>query len=254
MRYVNKHNFPGAYFRCVVNDPYDRKDTYSPSLLSNPPRATVLLEQNPDVEVDVSTRVAATIGQGAHSILERGARPGVDIIETRFFRSIEVDGVTYQVSAQVDLFETDTGDLSDWKTTKAYAFHKKSGRGKKPEWEAQLNIGRWVMVAEDLPEVKRLLIVGLLKDWDLRKSKDEPGYPETEIMVAEQKMWTLEETEIWIAMRIRAIVAARKELPMCSTKDSWAGRRCAQWCDANSVCSQYQTSLRTGRITEDESA
>lgn len=254
MKYVNKHGAPGAWFRAVVNDPYSRGDTYSPSMLNAPARATALLEQNPDLEVDVSSKVAATIGQGAHAILERAARPNIDLVEIRYQRTIQVDGQTYMVSAQLDLFETDTGDLSDWKTTKAYAFHKKSGRGKKPEWESQLNVGRWVLgLCPDLPPVKRLLIVGLLKDWDMRKAQSEAGYPETEIMVAEQKMWTLEETEAWIVKRIQAILAARKELPSCSPGETWGGNRCGRWCDANSVCSQYQETLKTGILKKVES-
>lgn len=254
MKYTNKHGAPDAWFRAVANDPYDRGDTYSPSMLNNPARATALLEQNPDVEVDVSSRVAATIGQGAHAILERAARPGIDIVEKRFSRKIVVDGITYIVSAQVDLIETDVKRMSDWKTTKAYAFHAKTGRGKKPEWESQLNIGRWVLAGQEDPIIiDELVIVGLLKDWDMRKAQTETGYPVTEIMQAQQKVWTLEETEAWIADRIRAIVAARKELPQCSMKETWGGNRCGRWCDASSVCEQYQETLKTGILKKSES-
>lgn len=255
MKYVNKQGAPAAWFRAVANDPYNRGKTYSPSLLNAPARATALIEKHGDeIEVDVSSRVAATIGQGAHVILERGAREGIDIVEVRFEREIEVDGQKYMVSAQLDLFEKDTGDLQDWKTAKTYAFHKKSGAGKKDEWCSQLNVGRWVLAGnKELPPVKRLVIVGLLKDWDQRKAQSEPGYPPTEIMAVEQKMWTLDETEAWIAGRIRAIVSARKELPLCTTKETWGGNRCGRWCEASSVCEQYQETLKTGLLKKVES-
>lgn len=252
MKYVNRHGLPDAFARAVKADPYDRGDTYSPSMLNSPARATVLLEQH-DVEVDVCTRVAATIGQGAHAILERAARPGIDIIEQRFTRAIEVDGVTYQVSAQVDIFEKDTGALQDWKTTKAFAFHRRSGSGAKPEWESQLNVGRWVMAGQPEPlEVKSLVIIGLLKDWDPRKARSEPGYPPTEIMSVQLDIWRFDVVESWIRERIRAIVAARKALPLCTTKEAWGGNRCGRWCDASSVCAQYQQTLKTGLLQKAE--
>lgn len=248
MKYTNKFNLPDAFYRAVINDPYTKGESdFSATGLLNPPRATVLLEQHKDtIEIDVSTRVATTIGQGVHSILERAARPG-DIIEKRFFAPFKVDNEVYMVSAQVDIFEADSGTLSDWKTTKAYAFHKKAGS--KFEYEAQMNIGAFLMRASGI-DVKELRIIGLLKDWDYRKAKEEPGYPPTEIMTMEIDMWSLEETEIFIKDRIKAIVQARIELPRCTSKESWGGNKCRQWCDAASVCSQYQESKKTGVLHE----
>lgn len=199
------------------------------------------------LEVDVSTRVATTIGQGVHSILERARRPGIDTIEQRYFAGVVVDGTNYVLSAQIDLYESDTKALYDWKTTKSYAFHKRGGS--KFEWEAQMNIGRYLMERSGL-EVKSLNIIGLLKDWNLKTSRMEPGYPPTEVMTTEIDIWPLIEIEAYIDERIRAIVKARHTLPLCGTKDHWGGRRCEQWCDANSVCEQYKQSRKTGVINE----
>lgn len=249
MKYVNKHGLPDAFTRAVMNDPYSRgASDFSATSLQNPPRATVLLELFRDkIEIDVSSRVAATIGQGVHSILERAARPIFDIIETRFFTPVLVDDISYLISAQIDLFEKDTEVLYDWKTTKTFAFHKKAGP--KKEWAEQLNVGRYILSKNGLAP-RHLRIIGLLKDWDYKKALSEPGYPPTEVMAQNVKMWTDEETARHIEERIRLVVSARKELPKCSSVETWGGNRCSRWCDAAQVCDQWSRAKQTGLIEE----
>lgn len=252
MKYTNKYGLPNAFVRAVVNDPYDKgASDFSATGLANPPRATALINQNPEAcEVDVTSRVAAIIGQGSHSIAERAARPGLDLCEERLFAKFDVDGVTYTVSAALDLYETDTGNLMDWKTTKAFAFSKKAGSGKKPEWIEQLNIGA-ELLRRNGHEPKRLTIIAMLKDWSQRDA-GQNGMPQSEVIAVELPLWTSEEATTHIETRIRAHVAALKELPLCSSKETWGGRRCGQYCDASSVCSQYQESLKTGLIKKAE--
>lgn len=246
MKYVNNQGLPDAFFRAVLNDPYTKGEShFSATGLQQPPRAVVLLERHgDDIEIDVSSRVAVTIGQGTHSILERAVRPDIDIAETRYYAEMDVDDVTYVVSAQIDLYEKDSQTLYDWKTTKSYAFHKKAGV--KPEWAEQLNVGRYLMMSSTDHEVTQLRIIGLLKDWDRKRSLTEPGYPATEVMVQKIPVWTPEVVEAYIEKKIRAVVLARKELPKCTSAESWGSNRCKQWCDAASVCEQYQQSKRTG--------
>jgi hypothetical protein len=252
VKYTNKYGLPEAFVRAVVNDPYSKGESdFSATGLANPPRASALIEKFYDqIEVDVTSRVAAIIGQGSHSIAERAARPNIDICEKRFFAKIEVDGETYTISAQVDLFETDSHTLHDWKTTKAYAFSKKAGSGKKPEWIEQLNIGAWILSKQ--PEqyiVKKLSIIAMLKDWSKREAGS-AGMPESEVLAVELPMWAPDVTEAHIKARVRAHVAARKELPTCGPKEHWGGNRCGQWCDASSVCEQYKDSLKSGLINK----
>lgn len=250
MKFSNKFNLPEAFVRAVVNDPYDKGDShFSATGLSEPPRASALIEKFKDSDelvVDVSSRVAAIIGQGAHSVAERAARPDVDICEKRFFAEFIVDGASFKISAQVDLFETDTGVLMDWKTTKAYAFSPKAGSGKKPEWITQLNIGAEILRRNGyLP--KRLVIVAMLKDWNKREAGSS-GMPESEVMSVELPMWGSEQVTRYIEDRIKAQVSARASLPQCTNAETWAGRKCADWCDAKSVCEQHKEMTKTGLI------
>jgi hypothetical protein len=248
IKYTNKHGLPEAFVRAAVNDPYDAGDCdFTPSSLGTPPRALALLRSAESVEVDVSSRVDAIIGNGAHSIAERAARPGVDICEKRYFAKFEVDGQTYTVSAQIDLYETDTGHLQDWKTTKAYAFSKKAGG--KAEWAEQMNICAELMRRNGLTP-KKLTIIGMLKDWNKKDAEaGDPGMPRVAVVAQEQVMWDSAAVVKHIEDRIRAHVAAKKELPACTPGETWGGRRCAQWCDASSVCDQFKQSQKTGLIS-----
>lgn len=250
MKLTNNHSLPDAFYRAVKNDPYSRGESdFSATSLANPPRANALIEQFKDtIEIDCSTRVDSTIGQGVHSLVERAARPGIDIKETRYYSKFEVDGKVYTISAQIDLFETDTGMLIDWKTTKAYAFSKKAGSGLKPDWISQMNIGCELMRRNELSP-KSLHILALLKDWKKAESGT-AGMPERAVLSVELPMWDRETTVKYIEDKIRLQVAARTELPLCSSSEAWGFRKCADWCDAKSVCTQYQQMIKTGLTKE----
>lgn len=252
MKYVNKYGLPEAFVRAVVNDPYTpgEKADFSTTGLQTPARAAALIREHKDkLEVDVSTRVASIIGQGSHSVAERAARPDLDICEKRFYADFNVDGKVYKLSGQVDLYEKDTKTLLDWKTTKAYAFSKKAGSGKKPEWIAQANVNALLMGRNGY-EVKSLQIIAMLKDWDKREAARGNGYPASEVVAVDLPMWSENITLGYIYSRIQALVAARESLPMCTAQETWGGNRCGQWCDAASVCSQYQEALKTGLLTK----
>lgn len=246
MKLTNKHGLPEVFVRAVANDPYDSGGSdFTATSLAEPARASALKLQFKDgIEVDVSSRVASIIGQGTHSIAERAARPGIDLCEERIFASFEVDGVKYRVSCQLDLYETDSCDLYDWKTTKAYAFSKKSGGGKKPEWIQQLNVCAEIL-RRNQHTPKTLNIIALLKDWNKREVGS-GSHPESEVVAVSLPVWSSEDVNTYVIGRIRAHIAARKELPQCTSAEHWGMRRCDQWCDASSVCKQYQDSLKTG--------
>lgn len=251
MKYTNRFNLPEAFVRACINDGYDSGGSdFSATSLEVPPRAAALIRANKDkIEVDVSSRVAAIIGQGAHKIAERAARPDIDICEKRYFSSFFVDGVLYKVSAQIDLYETDSKALIDWKTTKAYAFHKKVGGGKKVEWVYQMNVGAELM-RRNGENPQSLHIVALLKDWDRREALS-AGYPHAEVMSVQLPMWTSQETVTYIETRIRAHVAARTTLPQCTSKETWGSMRCKAYCDAAAFCDQYQIIKKTGLLSGD---
>ncbi len=247
MKYTNKFGLPDAFVRAVVNDSYSKgKSDYSATGLSVPARATALIAKYGDVvEVDVTSRVAAIIGQGAHHIAERAARPG-DLCEERLFAKIMVGFREYTISAQVDLYETDQHILYDWKTAKAFAFSRKSGSGKKPEWIQQLNVANFILKQNGYSP-KALKIIAMLKDWDKRQAGI-GGYPETEVVEVDIEYWPHDKTVAYITERITAHESSKINLPICAPAETWYGRRCGQWCDASSVCDQWKEAKQTGII------
>lgn len=243
MKITNKYSLPLAFVRAVENDSYNKGDAdFSVTQLLSPARLEALKEKHRDeLTEDCKDRVWSLLGQSVHGILERSARPG-DLVEKRFFA--EFNGV--KISGQIDLLDQE-GVLSDWKVTKAWAFSKKGGSGKKPEWVAQLNMQLELLRQNGL-DAKALQIVGILKDFDAKKS-GENGYPALEIVQAEIPMWEREKTQVFIKDRIVAHMFANKDqLPKCTSAETWGGNRCQGYCPVAKFCSQYQESRKTGLI------
>lgn len=257
IHYSNNHDLPAPWVRAALNDSYSRGEShFSASQISGfqTPRAFALLEMfrdSPELVVDVSTRLASVIGKGAHKVAECAARPGLDLCEERFFASFAVDGVAYIVSAQVDLYETDTGILYDWKTTKSGAFSKKHGAGKKPDWIAQLNVACEILRRNNQAPTA-LKIIAMLKDWKSWEA-GKAGHPASEVLSVDLPMWPREKTVAFIETQIRNRVAARTELPQCSAADCFSGFKCQSYCDAKTVCDQYKQMQRTGLVHGKES-
>ena len=251
MKYTNKYNLPESIVRAIKNDQYDRGFCdFTVTGLLKPPRASALEKLHwDDLEEDVSDRIFSLLGQATHSVLERSARPGIDVVEKRFF----ADFLKYRVSGQIDLLEMDQGRLSDFKVTKAYPFTNKGGKGLKPEWIAQLNMQLELLRQNEL-DAKTIQIVGILRDWDEKctdpynKLKYMAGYPAAEITTVEIPIWSRDKTQAFIESRIVAHVQAQTELPACTSSETWGGNRCRAYCSVAPFCSQFQKSKKTGII------
>ncbi len=244
LKITNRHKLPQAYVRAVTNDPYSKGESdFSVTGLLAPPRQRVLIQKHSEIlEEDAKDRVWALLGQATHAILERSAREG-DLVEKRFFAKFSGK----VLSGQIDLLEHDTLTLSDWKVTKAWAFSKKGGSGKKPEWVQQLNMQLELLRQNGL-DAKALNIVGILKDFDSKKA-GENGYPIAEIVCADIPIWPREKTQAFIVDRIRLHTEAETILPQCSPSDTWGGNRCKSYCSASAVCEQYKLMRKTGLHT-----
>lgn len=257
MKYTNRYNISGPITRAIENDPYEKGGAdFSVTELISPARACALEEKHSDALVeDFSKRIWALFGQGVHSILERGKRPGVDIVETRYFGTFEGKSV----SGKIDFLETDTGTLYDFKTSKAYPFTNKGGKGLKPMWIQQLNMQLELLRMNGL-DANVLKLDGLVRDFDekckdpFNKQKHMPGYPLCASISVNIPVWPRERTQNFIKERVRAHMKARvQELPNCSAEETWSGLRCRDgYCIVAQVCDQYQQSKKTGLIANKE--
>lgn len=213
MKITNRTGLPEAIVNAVTNDTYSRGDAdISVTALLSPPRQCALKEKHADeIEEDVSERIWSLLGQAIHTILERANEN--DIAERRL--TIEVEG--WKVSGAMDLVHN--GDtLSDYKTVTAYKFKD----GKAPiEYEQQLNCYAEMLRQHGEP-VKKLQIVGILRDWSKLEAKRDESYPQTQVIVVPVPVWPSEITQKFMSARVLLHQAARKELPLCSAEDRWA--------------------------------
>lgn len=83
------------------------------------------------------------------------------LIEKRFYRKAVVDGVTLDLSGQIDRYRFDRKQLLDYKTLNDRGFHYILSEGARKEHVAQVNFQRWLMAAPEYEgrlEVKRVEI------------------------------------------------------------------------------------------------
>ncbi len=221
MQITNNANLPTAIVNAVRNDPYNAGACdISVTKLIGPPQIRVLeREHAEDLTEDASDRIWSLIGQIGHGILERAE--SVAITERRLFADI----AGWQISGQFDRMTIeDNGTLSDYKFTSVWAVTE----GPKPEWIAQLNVLRWLAAENGYPEIRRLLVVAILRDWSKGKARQGHPYPPHQVKVLPVPLWTLDETRAYIIERIQLhkladeCAAHGDPLPRCTDAERWA--------------------------------
>lgn len=218
MKLTNRLGLPDALTKAMENDPYDSGDSdFTATSLIKPARQSQLEKlHDHEVQEDVEDGLYRLYGQVVHGILERANV--ADLAEKRFFIEVEVNGVVYKVSAQLDTLSLVGGILSDYKFTTSYGFKKNTPP--KPEFVAQLNIQLECLRQNGL-DAERLQIVGLLRDWQINSAKGDNDYPDAPVAILQIPMWSREQTMSYIKMRIAAHVDAREVLPECDDGERW---------------------------------
>lgn len=232
MRLTNKLGLPRAIYNAVANDPYNKGDAdFSITELIAPARQRALMKlHKEEAEEDVSDRLWSLYGQLMHLLLERAAENA--ITETRLFGRFG----RYVVSGAFDSLCLDSGALSDFKFTTAWAFM--AGKKPKDEWVQQLNMQLELLRLNGMDATK-LEIIGCLRDWQLAKFKADRKYPQSQMARHDIPIWPREQTVRFIIGRINDHVDARQTLPKCSSEETWGGKRCNDYCYVNKFCSQY---------------
>jgi hypothetical protein len=185
MKITNDNGLPEALVAAVRNDPYDKGDAdFSVTELVTPPLMWHLERKHDDeIEVDAADRVYALLGQSVHAILERERPENGDIEhEVRLTREIEVDGVTYKVTGQLDRIDHAKRIVEDYKVTSVWKDVLEGG-GPVTDvgWCLQNWLYRWLLQGSDRARshgtgnAHNLLyggrIVMIFRDWSKRKAK-----------------------------------------------------------------------------------
>jgi hypothetical protein len=211
---TNRNKLPQPLVDAVANDSYSRGDSdISVTELIGPPRIRQLKQKWDHVlEEDVSDRIWALLGQMGHAILQKKAENGeVALIEHRFH--IKRGG--YRLSGQVDYLPA-SKEIDDWK----FCSYHVAKSGPKPEWIQQQNIYRLMAAVNDV-EVEKLRIVAIFRDWSKMAASRQNDYPQEQVRVFDLPVWSDEETEAFIAERLRVHKAAETTLPECTAEERW---------------------------------
>jgi hypothetical protein len=237
VRVSNRLGLPKAIVKAVENDGYNPGvSDYTITGLLKPPRMGQLMKSAEVVE-DAADRIFALQGQVMHSILERAGdalRHEGYIVERRFYKDYLVDGKTFRVAAQIDIFNPAIGTLSDYKYTSVAA----SRYGLKEDHKLQLNVqaellrsGFFLSHMGDAsrgeePEkifarykVDHAEVVLLMRDWSAEKCFE--GYPTSPASKQIVGFMSSAEVDAWIVERIRLHEAAKVDLPLCSDEERW---------------------------------
>ncbi len=226
MKYSNDKGLPETLVRGVQrqNAKYDKgKAHISVTQMITSPRINALRKQHfREMEKDISEEWWSLFGSAVHYILELGADHN-ETPEERLF--LQVNGWT--ISGAVDLQTKIEGGikLSDYKVTTAYPI---MGGKVKFEWEAQVNIGAYLIRANKGEEVLEAEIVAIVRDWDRNSAVIDPNYPASPVTPLPVRLWTLEEQEAYIFDRVLLHQNTEMgtdfgdDLPECSPEERWS--------------------------------
>jgi hypothetical protein len=210
MNLTNLHGLPDAIFNAVKNDPYTGGGDISVTKLIDAPQRRTLYKKHHSVVVeDVSDRIFSLLGQAVHTVLERAATSA--LVEKRLYADIG----GWKLSGQFDRMHLADGVLQDYKVCSTY---KSTGD---ISWEEQLNCLRW-LAHKNGHDVNRLQIVAIFRDWKKSEAKRKEDYPQQPIATIDVNVWTLEETEAFIANRIGLHQKSEAgEVVECSEEERW---------------------------------
>jgi hypothetical protein len=178
----------------------------------------------------LGTAVHAAMEQAAESLKTRLAIREIDerdfraplLVEHRTETTVNVDGIPWTLSGQLDLLEAD-GILWDWKVTSAWSVS--DGRQGKGEWASQLNVLRWLLErsgAVPRGTVRGLGVWAILRDWSATQARRDEGYPDNQEVAVPLPIWSESDVDDYILTRLRAHEAARASLPLCTPAERWA--------------------------------
>jgi len=221
VKLTNNHNIPATFVNVIKRPQYSRGDANISvtELLSSPRIVQLRAKHEAETEQDVSEMIWSLFGSAVHNILEHG-KDEHHIVEERLFTQFE----GWRLSGAIDLQEiyTDGVVISDYKVTGAWSVMQE-----KDDWVTQLNIYAWLVEKCKNVKVKKIQIVGIVRDWQARDAATREGYPSSPVAVLEMPLWPFEEREAYIKTRIHlhndAYFASKTglEFAECTPAEMW---------------------------------
>jgi hypothetical protein len=251
--FTNRHNIPDHIANAIkVDDHFTNGDISVTSLIDSP--KIYYLKSHTTYEVDIMDMMAAFLGTGMHTALERAEKgrykervlkqAAVVLSELEeekasgYLKKVVVDklGGTVEdniiremnwtmevlgwtISGTLDIYNKETGYIEDYKMTSATAFMYPE---MKKSWNAQMNCYAAILRANGY-EVKGARIHAFFKDWSKMKVVQNRDYPKTPYMPIEIQMLENEKVVKYMEGRVdlHQRMRAGEDIP-CTTKDRWA--------------------------------
>tara|TARA_R110002153_G_scaffold9401_2_gene38898 strand:- start:1250 stop:2149 length:900 start_codon:yes stop_codon:yes gene_type:complete len=223
MKVTNHHGLPPIVVKALTQDDYTKgKSNRSMTQLIDSPRVGVLFkEHEAEVEKDVTDFLWSRFGTAMHNVFENAVEGTESLItEERLY----TESLGWTISGAIDLQEiTPNGRIiSDYKVTSAWSviFGKK-------EWHNQLNAYAWLVRKATGDSVKQLRIICIIRDWQRRRSYEDPSYPQSPIEVIPIGLWSDRDQDQYMEGRIKLHQNAEfdrltgSELPHCSDAERW---------------------------------
>lgn len=250
MKITNKHGLPDPLYRtiCWAIEKYEgpkakavlNDHRVSVTTLINPPRLTLLRAYHEEsLEVDASSLLWMVQGIAFHYMMsEIGWSDGEDpLIEQRIERSHK----GWTITGQFDVFARST--LADWKWTSIWSIATP-----KFEWDAQLNLYRWLGLSRDL-DPSKLETWALLRDWSEHKAAKDKRLPPIPFARVERAIWSDEELNSYLdtrvdlyekAVQMTKVSGSPNTVPVCTAEERWERKgmpaRCTSYCDVAQFC------------------
>jgi len=222
MKYTNNYKLPEYACDILKQDTYDKQEgKYSATELINGGLMNALIRKHQDdIIKDVTDNIWTVFGNAVHSYIEN--LPSKYVKELRVETPIEFEyynpdkGVSetmeVTITSKGDLYIPGEKRLVDVKNTSKYAtMYNKV----KPEWEAQLNINRYIYKKNLLP-IEHLEILCFYKDLGKIDSMKH-DFCDIPLEVIKIPTWTMEETEEYIIDRVKVQLEERQ----CNEFERW---------------------------------
>lgn len=172
---TNELGLPEPFVRAATSGHKYTPKRYSVSdVLGGTCEAVLKRRHHGEATEDVSDRVWAIFGTAVHKILEQ-AGEGLSLAQEQWMK-VDV-GNGYALSGIPDLYDPETGTVTDWKTASVWSVMLDGHE----RWRTQTLLYCW-MLGHVGHEARRGEVVAILRDHSMRKARTERDYPPHPVM------------------------------------------------------------------------
>lgn len=223
---TNVLNLPQPFVDAATSKHGYVKGRYSvTTLLKGQCEAILQRRHNSEIEYDVAGNIWQIFGSAVHKILEESKETDSQIKENYITVPImEVNDTKYVLSGIFDLYDDDTGTVTDYKTSSVWKYKFNSF----DDWRMQTLMYCWMLRQIGFTNARRGEIVALIKDHNKREARFDPEYPQHPVFKVEWDFYDddfemIEHTIRWWF----ADVAEAEQLPdellePCTPEQRWA--------------------------------